>query len=112
MNQVERVADEVSTADMAGRMDLRDWQTVTIDGEDAKDLGRCHHPDERGGYLSAWAFILRMSSNYVQERSALDVEASKARNIGVSCRPRDSDASACAVKRHLFAECRERTGWH
>ena len=38
MNQVERVAGEVSTADMAGRMDLRDWQTVTIDGEDAKDL--------------------------------------------------------------------------
>ncbi len=23
---------------MAGRMDLRDWQMVTIDGEDAKDL--------------------------------------------------------------------------
>ena len=38
MNQVERVAGEVSTADMAGRMDLRDWQTVTIDGEDAKEL--------------------------------------------------------------------------
>ena len=28
----------MTSADMAGRMDLRDWQTVTIDGEDAKDL--------------------------------------------------------------------------
>ena len=38
MTQVEHVAKPVSEADMAGRMDLRDWQMVTIDGEDAKDL--------------------------------------------------------------------------
>ena len=38
LNQAERVAKDVSTADMAGRMDIRDWQMVTIDGEDAKDL--------------------------------------------------------------------------
>mgnify|MGYP001294616533 CR=1 FL=1 len=38
MHQVENVSNDVSTADMAGRMDFRDWQTVTIDGEDAKDL--------------------------------------------------------------------------
>ena len=38
LNQAERVAKQVSEADMAGRMDIRDWQTVTIDGEDAKDL--------------------------------------------------------------------------
>lgn len=38
MKQVENVSNEVSAADMAGRMDLRDWQTVTIDGEDAKTL--------------------------------------------------------------------------
>ena len=37
LNQAERVAKEVSEADMAGRMDIRDWQTVTIDGEDAKE---------------------------------------------------------------------------
>ena len=38
LNQAERVAKDVTSADMAGRMDLRNWQTVTIDGEDAKDL--------------------------------------------------------------------------
>ena len=27
LNQAERVGKEVSEADMAGRMDLRDWQT-------------------------------------------------------------------------------------
>ena len=37
MRQVENVSNEVSEADMAGRLDLRDWQMVTIDGEDAKD---------------------------------------------------------------------------
>ena len=38
LSQAERVAKEVSPADMAGRKDLRGWQMVTIDGEDAKDL--------------------------------------------------------------------------
>ena len=34
MHQAERTPDVVSSADMAGRLDLRDWQMVTIDGED------------------------------------------------------------------------------
>ena len=38
MNQAARVPDHVLEADRDGRMDLTDWQTVTIDGEDAKDL--------------------------------------------------------------------------
>ena len=38
MNQADRVPETVSEADRAGRMDLRDLQMVTIDGEDAKDL--------------------------------------------------------------------------
>ena len=38
MNEVKKIDDEVQKADMAGRMDIRNWQTVTIDGEDAKDL--------------------------------------------------------------------------
>ena len=38
LNQAERAAKEVTAADMAGRKDIRDWQMVTIDGEDAKDL--------------------------------------------------------------------------
>lgn len=38
LRQAERVAKPVSEADMNGRKDLRDWQMVTIDGEDAKDL--------------------------------------------------------------------------
>ena len=38
LNQAVRVGKEVTPADCKGRMDLRSWQMVTIDGEDAKDL--------------------------------------------------------------------------
>lgn len=37
MKQAKRAPEEVDGRDLAGRMDLRDWETVTIDGEDAKD---------------------------------------------------------------------------
>ena len=76
MNQVERVAGEVSTADMAGRMDLRDWQTVTIDGEDAKDLDDAITLTKEGDVYRLGVHIADVT-NYVQERSALDVEALK-----------------------------------
>lgn len=38
MKQVEKVPDQIDGKDMQGRLDLRSLQTVTIDGEDAKDL--------------------------------------------------------------------------
>ncbi len=76
MKQVENVSNEVSTADMAGRMDLRDWQTVTIDGEDAKDLDDAITLTKEGKNYKLGVHIADVS-NYVQERSALDVEALK-----------------------------------
>ena len=74
MNQVENVASEVSTADMAGRMDLRDWQTVTIDGEDAKDLDDAITLTREGDNYKLGVHIADVT-NYVQEHSALDMEA-------------------------------------
>ena len=76
MNQVERVANEVSEADMAGRMDLREWQTVTIDGEDAKDLDDAITLTKEGDVYKLGVHIADVT-NYVQEHSALDVEALK-----------------------------------
>ena len=74
MHQVENVSNEVSTADMAGRMDFRDWQTVTIDGEDAKDLDDAITLTKEGDNYKLGVHIADVS-NYVQEHSALDVEA-------------------------------------
>ena len=74
LKQAERVPDEVSEADMAGRMDLRDWQTVTIDGEDAKDLDDAITLTKENGKYTLSVHIADVT-NYVQEHSALDVEA-------------------------------------
>lgn len=74
MNQAIRVSKPVSEADMAGRKDLRDVQMVTIDGEDAKDLDDAVSLTMEGEYYRLGVHIADVS-NYVQEHSALDVEA-------------------------------------
>ena len=76
MNQAERVAKDVSEADMAGRLDLRDWQMVTIDGEDAKDLDDAVSLTMENGNYKLGVHIADVT-NYVQEKSALDREALK-----------------------------------
>lgn len=74
--QAERVPDHVLEADMAGRMDLRRLETVTIDGEDAKDLDDAISLTKEGGIYHLGVHIADVS-NYVQEGSALDREALK-----------------------------------
>ena len=74
MNQAERTADVVSEADMAGRNDLRDWQMVTIDGEDAKDLDDAISLKKEGENYHLGVHIADVA-NYVQEGSAMDREA-------------------------------------
>ena len=76
LNQAERVAKDVSEADMAGRMDLRDWLMVTIDGEDAKDLDDAISISRDGNNYILGVHIADVT-NYVQENSALDREAVK-----------------------------------
>ncbi len=76
MNQVERVSQEVSEADMEGRRDLRDLVMVTIDGEDAKDLDDAVSIAFDGERYRLGVHIADVT-NYVQENSALDREALK-----------------------------------
>lgn len=76
LNQAERVACEVSEADRTGRLDLREWQIVTIDGEDAKDLDDGISLTKEGDIYHLGVHIADVT-NYVQENSALDREALK-----------------------------------
>lgn len=74
LQQATRVANDVSDADCAGRLDLRDVQMVTIDGEDAKDLDDAISICRKGDAYELGVHIADVS-NYVQEHSALDAEA-------------------------------------
>ncbi len=76
LNQAERVAKDVSEADMFGRLDLREETMVTIDGEDAKDLDDAISLTKEGSSYILGVHIADVT-NYVQEKSALDREAYK-----------------------------------
>lgn len=76
LNQAERVGKEVSDQDREGRLDLRSLPTVTIDGEDAKDLDDAISLSMDRERYKLGVHIADVT-NYVQERSALDVEALK-----------------------------------
>jgi len=76
MRQVRRIPEEVLPEQYEGRKDLRDWQTVTIDGEEAKDL-------DDAVTISREEFGYRLGvhiadvASYVTEGSPLDEEALK-----------------------------------
>ena len=76
MNQAMRVPDHVLDADWNGREDLTGLMTVTIDGEDAKDLDDAVSLTKEGNIYHLGVHIADVS-NYVQGGSAIDKEALK-----------------------------------
>ncbi len=60
MNQAMRVPDHVQEADLDGRTDLTHLMTVTIDGEDAKDLDDAVSLTKEDGIYIIWVCILQM----------------------------------------------------
>jgi ribonuclease R len=76
MRQVEGIADEVEESQKGGRSDFRDLQTVTIDGEDAKDLDDAITLTKDGDLYHLGVHIADVSQ-YVTEGSPLDKEALK-----------------------------------
>lgn len=76
MEQVEGTGDTVSEAEKSGRTDYRDLQTVTIDGEDAKDLDDAITLSREGDIYRLGVHIADVS-HYVTEHSPLDKEALK-----------------------------------
>lgn len=74
--EVRNIPDKLMPEDYRGRLDVRHLQTVTIDGEDAKDLDDAITltKDEQGYHLGVHIADV---SHYVTEGSALDKEAYK-----------------------------------
>lgn len=73
-NEAKKLSKEVTTKDMAGRKDLRDLLTITIDGEDAKDLDDAVTLETiSDGYVLG--VHIADVTNYVREGSELDKEA-------------------------------------
>ncbi len=81
MESLKDIPDEVDPADIEGRNDFRDLLTVTIDGEDAKDLDDAITLSYKDGIYTLGVHIADVT-NYVKEKSPLDKEALKR---GTSC---------------------------
>ncbi len=74
MAQVEKVPEEITDRDLSGRKDIRKLPTVTIDGEDAKDLDDAITISKKDGIYHLGVHIADVT-NYVTENSPLDKEA-------------------------------------
>lgn len=81
MEYLDNIPDEVDASMIEGRTDFRDWHTVTIDGEDAKDLDDAITLSFEDGIYKLGVHIADVS-NYVTEKSPLDKEALRR---GTSC---------------------------
>lgn len=76
MKSLYNVPDEINVKDYSDRMDIRSWQMVTIDGEDAKDLDDAITLTKEDGIYHLGVHIADVS-HYVTEYSELDKEAYK-----------------------------------
>ena len=74
MEQLRNIPDKVSEAELEGRKDFRSLETVTIDGETAKDFDDAITLSEEDGIYHLGVHIADVT-NYVTEGSPLDEEA-------------------------------------
>lgn len=75
LEESAKVSEKISQSEIGRRRDLRDWGVFTIDGEDARDFDDAvsirSRPD--GGFVLG--VHIADVSHYVQENTALDLEA-------------------------------------
>ncbi|HCA69012.1 MAG TPA: ribonuclease R [Lachnospiraceae bacterium] len=76
MRFLNQIPEEIDPGEMKGRLDIRKLQTVTIDGEDAKDLDDAITLSKEGEIYHLGVHIADVS-HYVKEGSVLDKEALK-----------------------------------
>ncbi|HJG81922.1 ribonuclease R [Clostridium sp. AM29-11AC] len=74
MEEIKSIPEKVDSSDIGGRKDLRGVLTVTIDGEEAKDLDDAISIERAGDGYRLGVHIADVS-HYVREYTALDAEA-------------------------------------
>ena len=72
--QVGKLKETLSAADKKGRVDIRDYPLVTIDGEDSRDFDDAVYCEPTNAGWKLWVAIADVS-HYVKKGSALDNEA-------------------------------------
>lgn len=75
MRQVEKLPSEVAEMEMEGRTDIRQLPTVTIDGEDAKDLDDAITLSKTDDGIYHLGVHIADVTHYVTEQTPLDKEA-------------------------------------
>ncbi len=76
MRTLDNVPEEIDPKELVSRLDIRDIQTVTIDGEDAKDLDDAISISKEGELYHLGVHIADVT-HYVREGIPLDKEALK-----------------------------------
>ena len=72
--EADKMPESISEADIISRKDIRDWLTVTIDGEDAKDLDDAVTLKYENNIYTLGVHIADVT-HYVREDTALNREA-------------------------------------
>lgn len=75
LNELSLIKETIGSEEIEGRMDFRDWQVITIDGDDSKDFDDAvsiKKLDNGNFYLGVHIADV---SHYVQYNTALDSEA-------------------------------------
>jgi ribonuclease R len=73
--EAEAIPETISNENLTGRVDLRDWLTITIDGETARDFDDAVSLERLPNGRARLGVHIADVSHYVREASALDEEA-------------------------------------
>jgi ribonuclease R len=75
LEEVRNIPEEILPEDMVGRMDYRNWKTVTIDGENAQDFDDAVSVEKLDGDHFLLGVHIADVSHYIKPGSYLDKEA-------------------------------------